>query len=86
MTDPDPLNDNSSTADPTQDDRNLQYPKGFKFILPKAFRGDRQELEPWLFNLEQYFDNTELSVDKWLRVAISNMTGNVTLWWRICKS
>ena len=40
------------------------YPKGFKFILPKAFKGDQQELEPWLFNLEQYFNNTDLSNDK----------------------
>ena len=44
----------------------LGYPKGFKFVLPKAFKGDQQELEPWLFNLKQYFDNTQLSEDKWL--------------------
>ena len=43
-----------------------EYPKGFKFILPKPFKGDQSELEPWLFNMEEYFNNTNLSTDKWL--------------------
>ena len=62
------------------------YPKGFKFVLPKPFTGLQAELEPWLFNIEEYFDNTMLSVDKWLRVAVSNMNGNATLWWRMRKN
>ena len=65
---------------------NSEYPKGFKFILPKSFKGDQEELEPWLFNIEAYFENTNLSIDKWLRVAISNISGNATLWWRIRKN
>ena len=60
-----------------------EYPKGFKFVLPKPFKGDQQELEPWLFNVEEYFHNMNIAADKWLRVAISNMTGNATLWWRM---
>jgi Retrotransposon gag protein len=60
-----------------------EYPKGFKFILPKPFKGDQQELESWLFNIEEYFHNTSLTEDKWLRVAISNMMGSATLWWRM---
>src|SRR5271169_304648 len=60
-----------------------EYPRGFKFILPKPFKGDQQELESWLFNIEEYFHNTNLTEDKWLRVAISNMMGHATLWWRM---
>ena len=65
---------------------NSEYPKGFKFILPKSFKGDQKELEPWLFNIKVYFENTNLSVDKWLQIAISNISGKVTLWWQMYKN
>ena len=54
--------DDSSTSEPMP--QSFEYSKGFKFVLPKPFKGDQQEVEPWLFNLEQYFDNTGLSVEK----------------------
>ena len=41
-----------------------EYPKGFKFILPKPFKGDQGEVESWLFDMEQYFDNTNLPINK----------------------
>ena len=61
------------------------YPKGFKFLLPKPFKGDQNDVESWLFNIEEYFHNTNLSVNKWIWVAVSNMNGNVTLWWWMRK-
>ena len=57
------------------------YPKGFKFILLKPFQGAQNDVKPWLFNMEEYFDNTSLSINKWIRIAVSNMNGNATLWW-----
>src|SRR5215471_2219000 len=63
-----------------------EYPKGFKFVLPRPFKGDQSEVESWLFNMEQYFDNTNIPSDKWIRVVISNMNGNATLWWRMRKN
>jgi Retrotransposon gag protein len=77
------VNSSSSTSTPTSAIDTNEYPKGFKFVLPKPFKGDQQELESWLFNIEEYFHNTNLTEDKWLRVAISDMTGNATLWWRM---
>ena len=44
--------------------QSFKYPKGFKFILPKPFKGDQQEVELCLFNLKQYFNNTDLFVEK----------------------
>ena len=56
----------STTAGSTPTVDNSEYPKGFKFILPKSFKGDQEELEPWLFNIKAYFKNTNLSINKWL--------------------
>ena len=57
------------------------YPKGFKFILLKLFQGAQNNVKPWLFNMEEYFDNTSLSINKWICIAVFNMNGNATLWW-----
>ena len=56
-----------------------EYPKGFKFILLKPFQGAQNDVEPWLFNMEEYLDNTSLSIDKWICIAVSNMNRNMTL-------
>ena len=59
--------------------KNSKYPKGFKFILPRLFKGEQNELEPWLFNMEEYFQNMTLPINKWIRVVVSNMNRNATL-------
>ena len=56
-----------------------RYPKGFKFILPKPFQGAQNDVEPWLFNMEEYFNNISLSINKWICIVVSNMNGNATL-------
>ena len=81
-----------TSSEDDQDSDGIQEPhsgrRGFKhkFKVPEEkYSGEPKKVEPWLFNLEEYFDKARTSKKEQVPIATSNLVGDATLWWRTLR-